>query len=323
MAFNSIDCTDVSAPTVLPFVTGGISLLLFLLVVPGNFLILLAIYKDPNRELRKNPFNLLVGNLALADMLVGLIVLPISAAVHIREGQLISPKSSEVLAIHVSYFIACTASLLSLAALALDRHVAVIYPVYYRTALSQTRVSVASTFIWVLSLSLPSIYLKVGYTSYAFVFANITIAVTLFFLFSCLYITRRVKKGNATFEKDQHPETPNNERKDNTRKRRNSLIEARLTRVLSLVLIAYLFCYGPSCVLIYLMNFCVECSCTQIHWFRDMQFVFVLTNSCANPFLYSWRLTPFRNALRKLLGIKMTRQNLSSSSSDTHHGTCG
>ncbi|XP_032234351.1 galanin receptor 2a [Nematostella vectensis] len=308
MAFPHVFCTNETAPSALPFVTGGISLLLFLLVVPGNFLILLAIYKDPNRELRKNPFNLFVGNLATADLLVGLLVLPISAAVHIREGLFILPIISQILAIHMSYFVACTASLLSLAALTLDRHIAVMYPLYYRTALNPRRAFVASALIWALSISLTFTYLKVGSNIFAFVFANISIAVSLFFLFSCLYITRRVGRRDVILENSSCPV-------NRCGRRRHSKLQTRTTRVFSFVLITYILCYGPSCVLIYLMNFCVRCSCAQIHWFRDLQFLFVLVNSCTNPILYSWRLKTFRNALKKLLGIKSTRQSSSSSTS--------
>ncbi|XP_032235319.2 octopamine receptor beta-2R-like [Nematostella vectensis] len=313
MAFSSVDCLNVSAPMVLPFVTGGISLLLSILVIPGNFLILLAIYKDPNRELR-NPFNLFVGNLALADLLVGLVVLPLSSALHIREGLLIEAKSYEIWTIHVSFFIACTASLLSLAAMTLDRHVALIYPVYYRIALSPKRAFFVSALIWIISIALPLIYFKVGYIMYAFVFSNIAIAVSLFFLFSCLFITRRIGRRNSTLE--SHTGQGKRGQNGRERRRRNSELQDRLTRVFSLVLIAYLICYGPSCVMVYLMNFCVQCSCSQIHWFRDMQLVFVLMNSSANPFLYSWRLSPFRNALKKLLRCKPRTQNDNSSSLD-------
>ena len=58
---------------------------------------------------------------------------------------------------HVSFFISCTASLLSLSALALDRYVAITYPLFYRSKLNVKRSLLVSAGVWTVSVLLSTI----------------------------------------------------------------------------------------------------------------------------------------------------------------------
>ena len=290
MIFGARNCTGVLAPAYLSFLTASVSFVLFLLTSAGNLLVCLAVYRDPNRELR-TPFNFFVVNLAFADLLVGLVLEPISVAIHLKEGLTDGPLGNGIPTIHMSYFISCTASVLSLAALTIDRYIAITYPFYYRAKHNVKKVAAASLAIWIISVSLPFVYFKVGYISYAFVFANSAVILT-FVIFIVSYV--------SIFRKIRHQLQVSARLKaglsEVRAKRATDEYEARVTKAFLLVLVAYLLCYTPSCVMIYVMNFCSTCSCYSIHWLRDMQFVFVLLNSCLNPFLYAWRLPSFRNA---------------------------
>ena len=76
--FGEYPCTNVTPPTVLSYTTASISIFVSIVATLGNSLVLLAILVDPNKNLR-SPFNYFVANLALADVLVGLVVAPLSA----------------------------------------------------------------------------------------------------------------------------------------------------------------------------------------------------------------------------------------------------
>ena len=76
--------------------------------------------------------------------------------------------------------------------------------------------------------------------------------------------------------------------------------EATITKTFLYMLIAFMLCYTPSLLMIYLMNFCTICSCQMVHWFRDLSFIFIVLNSCINPFLYAWRLPNFREGIKVL-----------------------
>jgi hypothetical protein len=299
-----INCSNVNAPTALSFLTFSLSLVFFLVVVSGNVLVILAILKDPFHELRNKPFIFLVGNLACADLIVGIVVTPISVVLHFMEGQGDSINTSWVKVLHMSYFISCTASLLSMAAITIDRHIAIAYPLHYRSISNSRKPLRISAAIWVIAVSLPFVYFKVGYIKYAFVFGNIAICVTVFFLSSCMYIIRKMSGGNSS--------SPSTNVTASQRSQRHARAEKQITKVFSLVLVAYLLCYAPSCSIIYVMNFCVSCSCEAIHWLRDMQFVLVLLNSCLNPILYSWQMKAFRNAFKLLVCSSFKRLNMNS-----------
>lgn len=300
---TAIDCKDVPAPTELAFLTFSLSLLFFFVVVSGNLLVIFAIFKDPYHELKKKPFILLVGNLACADLIVGLVVTPISVVLHFMEGlgEAIL-HISWVKLLHLSYFISCTASLLSMAFITIDRHIAIAYPLRYKSNAISKRPRVIFVLIWVFAVGLSLVYFEVGYIRYAFVFGNIAICVTVSFLISCVYVLRRIS-GNLT---------PAGTRGSN-RSERNVRAEKHVTKVFTLVLVAYLLCYFPSCLIIYVMNFCTSCSCEVIHWLRDMQFVLVLLNSCLNPILYSWQMKAFRSAFKSLLCRSFENVHLNSS----------
>ena len=288
----------------LSFFTTVISIVLIFFTVPSNFLICLAVYKE-RRTLLRNAFNCLVVNLAFADLFVGVLVLTISTYVHLLEAVTNHPDLPVLPVGHVSYFICCTASTLSLTAMAADRYIAVLYPIFYKNKINPRRALIASICVWSLSISLPlALYFQVGFIKYAFIFANTAIAATLMiFFFSYISIYRKL---HVQFVMSSQLQSGLN---SESAQKRALEQEKRITKTFVLILVAYLICYTPSCVIIYILNFCRSCSCVTIHWFRDLQYVFIWVNSSLNPFLYSWKIPSFRSAvLARLPGRRETRR---------------
>ena len=68
--FGEYPCTNQSvAPIYISFTTATICVPLCLFTIAGNLLVVLAIFIDPNKDL-KSPFNHFVANLAISDLLV-------------------------------------------------------------------------------------------------------------------------------------------------------------------------------------------------------------------------------------------------------------
>ena len=292
MSLFEKDCSAVPPPISLSFFTATISIVLFFFTVPTNFLICWAVYKGP-QELLRNAFNCLVVNLAFADLIVGLVVLTISTYVHLLEGLTNHPNLPVLPVNHISYFICCTASTFSLTAMAIDRYIAVAYPVVYRNKITRRGAVTVSMCIWFASVCLPlAVYFQIGFIKYAFVFANTAVVATvLIFFFSYITIYRKLR---AQFHMSSQLQSGMNA---HSAERRAIEHEKRLAKTFVLILAAYLICYTPSCVIIYILNFCRSCSCITIHWLRDLQYVFIWFNSALNPFLYSWQIPSFRDAV--------------------------
>ena len=116
-------------------------------------------------------------NLAIADLIVGVIAQPLAVYFHIKEGlDNNGVRVEESLAIYIIYFISCTASILSVSSLAVERYLAVRKPNTYRNKVTNKRIVVTIVIIWLISFSLPNINLNVGFSTYAFIYANTSIA---------------------------------------------------------------------------------------------------------------------------------------------------
>lgn len=286
--FFENQCLNATVPATLSFTTAGVLSLLCLFTVPGNLLVVLAVFIDPNKELR-SPFNYFVANLAMADLLVGLVTEPVSILYHVKEGMGLLDAGSPV--IHMPFFISCTASILSLLVLTLDRYVAITSPFKYKTRLNPGRAALLCGGVWSISLGLPFIYFYIGYIPYAFLFANSAILVTFVVLLFAYIRIYKIFRNQVKCWDALHAGT-----EENLRKKKAVRWEQKITKTFLLMLFLFVLCYMTACAFIYLLNLCDKCSCFVIQLSRNLQFLLILSNSCMNPFVYSWRLRNYRRA---------------------------
>ena len=288
MKFGANLCDEVWAPLPTSVTTSCVSAILCVITVPGNLLICWAIIKDPNNEL-KSSFNYLILNLAIADSFIGIVTEPVFVWYHSSEAM-----KHEVLGlrwlVYMSYFMTSTASVLSIAALATDRYLAVTSTTIRK--LSSTSAITASIAIWIFSCSLPFLYFTTGFYTLAFIFANTTIILNLILL--VFYFVRIVKSLTA------HEKHMAAVLGGQSVQRRRVLREKQATKCFLLILLFFFVCSFPSCVMIYVINLCSTCSCVVIHWCRDLQYLLVLVNASSNQFLYAWRMNSYRRAFGRI-----------------------
>lgn len=292
-----LECRNSSAPHTLSFITSAMSSLLMLITVPGNLLICVAVVKDPFKTLR-SPFNLFLLNIAAADLVVGLAVLPLSITYHSLEG--IGIKYDVLTkALHLSFFISCTASVLGIAALSIDRYVCVTSPMKYRLRLKSLQVKRASLIIWLTSVICPFTYLYVDFIIYTFVFANGTILFTLLVL---VFVNHKIHRSLQTQRQQLQILADGESLRTNLSQR-----DARVTKTFLFFLGSFLVLTLPALTFSYVLNFCSSCNCRTIHIFRDLQFVSILFPSSVNPFIYALRLPNLRRAITIISCSKILR----------------
>ncbi|XP_077589070.1 alpha-1A adrenergic receptor-like [Stigmatopora nigra] len=117
------------------------------LAVAGNVLVILSV--ACNRHLR-TPTNYFIVNLALADLLLGTTVLPVSAALEILERWVLGRVLCDVWA--ALDVLCCTASILSLCVISIDRYIGVSHPLRYRAIVTERRALLAALAVWALAL---------------------------------------------------------------------------------------------------------------------------------------------------------------------------
>ncbi|XP_034940044.1 octopamine receptor Oamb [Chelonus insularis] len=116
------------------------------MVILGNVLVILAVYHTTKL---RNVTNMFIVSLAVADLLVGVAVLPFSATWEVFKVWIFGDLWCSVwLAVDVWM---CTASILNLCAISLDRYLAVTRPVSYPQIMSPKRAKLLVAAVWVLS----------------------------------------------------------------------------------------------------------------------------------------------------------------------------
>ena len=292
MPFQGNFCDDHWPPFACSVTTSVVSAVLSIITVPGNLLICWAVIWDPKRNL-KSSFNYLVLNIAVADLIVGAVTEPVFVGYHANEAM-----KHRVLGVrwivYMSFFMTSTASVLSIAALAVNRYRIMISNHVMPSYSTRTAV-ITSAVVWLCSLGLPLLYLAVGFFLLAFIFVNAAVIVTTGVVIFVYYgVHRRLHQHR------KHTEFIHGGNQTEEKRRK---VEERVTNSFLLITISFVICFAPSCVMIYVINFCHTCSCDLIQWFRDLQYLFVLTNSASNQFLYAWRMRSFQKAFQTVPGI--------------------
>lgn len=121
---------------------------LILTTVGGNSLVLLALLLDKRLH---SPSFYLIANMAIADLLLGLAVLPFSSVLELLNDRWIFGQSfcSAWLALDV---LCCTASIIGLMAVSIDRYIGVTRPLNYSSIMTTRRTVYLLFVVWAVSI---------------------------------------------------------------------------------------------------------------------------------------------------------------------------
>ena len=326
------DCDDILRHAVLPLVTGVFSCLFLLVICSANALVVLAVAIDPLKKLR-SPFNYFVANLAVSDLIVGLIGMP-TAIYHQFAEYLGKSSSTAEHVFHLALFVTLTASILCLVALSIDRYAAITSPIWYRNNMTCYKCRICSFLILLPSLTLPFIYLKVGYKTYLMIFTTSAVTIALLVLIVTYFRIRYYLQTQAV--KVQTNITQANQIEDRT-----ALQQKKLTKFYLTIVLLFLLCYIPATALIYVLQFYPIETCLTENILGDVDYILLTLNSCINPFLYATSYKHYRRAIMIIIkrksvaeyqsllpNVSSQNENLaqnsldSSSSADVLQSTC-
>lgn len=137
-------------------------------IVGGNVLVCLAV--STSRHLHRTSSCFVVA-LAVTDLLLGLLVLPLSATLELRSGRW--PLGGTICNIYLSVDVTLgTASIFTLLAISVDRYLAISSPLRYSTRLTPARATAAVVVIWILSLTLAFAPIHMGWNTADFSVQN-------------------------------------------------------------------------------------------------------------------------------------------------------
>ena len=264
-----------------------IHILLSLTAFLSNFLILVALHKESSLHL---PSRVLYRSLAITDLLVGLVVHPLAVInfmsfIHEDWGR----YRWTYHAVFVSGYALCSVSLSTMTAISVDRLLALLLGLRYRQIVTVKRIQVILVTFWIAAGVFTSFYSLI----YHITFWSIFVATVSCLLISSASYTKifRVLRLHHTQIQDhaqQHPSQPN---ALNIARYRKAVYNALCVQV------ALLVCYLLYCILVILRTF-TKISAKHLVVSEALTVVLVSFNSTLNPFIYCWKISEVRQAVK-------------------------
>ena len=281
-----------------------LSLVIFLALF-GNGFVILAFYRFHQLRTITNYF---VVSLAVADILVASLSMPCWMYMRLSDLSQIprDKKLDRVLYYSWQYvdILCSTASIVNLCMISVDRHLAINSPLTYHSRMTPKRAKASIAFAWLLafccaSLSIVTVIGKLMPTagkvyaifiSFAAFFFPLLILIGFYskITFVALRQVRTVCAASAGIEHGVL-------REHNMTFRR----ELRVTKMLGLVVGAFVLCWGPFFSIVVLYAVCSSCLDDRV-WVNTSKWLHY-ANSTLNPLVYILFTRTFRRAFQRLI----------------------
>ena len=279
-----------------------LSIVMAPMIVLGNVLVLLAVWKDPLKKLRSSPSNVILVSMALADLSVGLVVCPLTA----YWGWVIFDKGTSPFDLSVIFAINVFSVNVSFGHMFLltgDRLLAVVKPLQYRVIITNKRAVIASCVCWIYFLAFGCSFLMLR--DYFAIMGAVYNVQLLSILLSMLMMYTVIMIRFHRYSKTRMNESIHSP---------NSLLvilkrERSLFQAINIVICAFLICYMPWFIVQMLIYLCKLCHphLALLMIFFGFSGSLTYANSGLNPILYSWRLPKYRETFKYLWKNRASR----------------
>ena len=267
-----------------------VNILLSITAIPGNSLILIVLHKESSLH---PPSKLLYRCLATTDLLVGLVNQPLYAAYWmsvVYEHWSFCRYAKD--AIFISSYVLCGVSLMNMTAISVDRLLAMLLGLRYKEIVTLRRTHIILAIVWVVCL-------VAGLFSYLIyrigLWYRIIIILSGLVISAASYtkIFRALRHHQAQIQDhvQQQPNQPNALNMARYKKAVHNAIWVQLALVV---------CYVPQFT-VKIVIFLSTKRFSNFFLIYGMATVLIFFNSTLNPFLYCWKISEVRRAVKQTI----------------------
>ena len=313
MESGNSSMTYMTFERVLSLTLGIFLLLISLGSIIVNTLLLSALYLDPLRCFRKVPI-VYIANLALADLLTGLIVDPLYAVYDFGIFQ--NKRHTTTLTVgDYSSYVTVNNAIVTIVILIIDRSVAIKKPFLYRRVMTLKTAAVVVAISWIYS-GFFSTFRLMGMPEKAYILLDTHLHVTFAFLsLTCLFVF--IYSSLKMEKRKKLRECTSVENTDHVTKAKLKEIKSdrKLLVTIFLILFVFFLTFSPYAIFIHLEFYCTKCQHNKVYYFLSKTSEpVVYLNSVLNPFIYAWRHRNFRKALLWVVKCRGRQENGTSDS---------
>ena len=266
----------------------AVNILLFITAFSGNSLILVALHKESSLH---PPSKLLYRCLATTDLLVGLVAQPLYAVYWMSEVQEHWSLCRYVRdATYITAYVLLLVSLMTMTAISVDRLLALLLGLRYKQIVTLKRTYIIVTTFWVFTLvaSLSGFF----YHRIIFMYSSLVISFCLVISFASytkIFCTLRYHQAQVR-DQQQLSQT-------------NALNMARFRKAVYSALwvqLALVVCYAPIWTVDIVIAHTKKYSLLSVVIWK-VAVILLYFNSTLNPFLYCWKISEVRKAVKQTL----------------------
>ena len=268
----------------------AINILLFTTAILGNSLILVALHKESSLH---SPSKLLYRCLATTDLLVGLVTQPLYTTYWmslVHEHWSLCHYARD--AVYASSYALCSVSLLTLTAISVDRLLAMLLGLRYKEVVTLRCTYIILAIFWIVSL-VSGLFFHLNY--------RITFWLSVTGAPLCLVIS--IASYTKIFRALSHHQAQIQDYAQQQPSQPNALIMARYRKAVYSALwvqLVLVVCYVPN-ITVEIVIFLSLKGLSNFIVIRGMANVLVFFNSTLNPFLYCWKISEVRRAVKQTI----------------------
>ena len=268
----------------------AVNILLSITATLGNSLILVALHKESSLH---PPSKLLYRCLATTDLLVGLVTQPLYATYWmsvVHEHWSLCRYARDV--IFILSYVLCGVSLLTTTAISVDRLLAMLLGLRYKEIVTLRRTYIILAIFWIVSL-----------LSGLFFHLNYRITFWLSFTAAPLCLVISIASYTKIFRAISHHQAQIQDYAQQQPSQPNALNMARYRKAVYSALwvqLALVVCYVPYYI-VEIWSFLSKKPSLNFITIQGMAVVLVFFNSTLNPFLFCWKISEVRRAVKQTI----------------------